>query len=97
VVVALATLAPILLIVGVAQLTLLGPGYFVPDLPNAGDAAVSMRGMVTKMRVMRENMPILIGLSFVVSPLLYGLMFSASAFAYRSLSSAGVSAAHGRR
>jgi hypothetical protein len=97
VVVALATLAPILLIVGVAQLALLGPGYFVPDLPNAGDAAVSMRGMVTKMRVMRENMPILIGLSFVVSPLLYGLMFSASAFAYRSLSSAGVSAAHGRR
>lgn len=96
VVVGLATLAPILVILAVAQLVLLGPGYFIPDLQNAGDAAASIRGMVTKMRTMRENMPILIGLSFVVSPLLYGLMFSASAFAYRSLSGSTASTGHDR-
>jgi len=87
-----ATLAPIFLILGIAQLILLGPGYFIPDLQHAGDAAAGIRGMVAKMRLMRENMPILIGLSFVVSPLLYGLMFSASAFAYRSLSGSSATA-----
>jgi hypothetical protein len=83
--VGLATLLPILLILSVVQLVLFGPGYFIPDLQQAGDAALRVRGMVDKMRTTRENMPILMGLSFVISPLLYGLMFSASAFAYRSL------------
>jgi len=85
VLVGLATLLPILLILSVVQLVLFGPGYFIPDLQQAGDAALRVRGMVDKMRTTRENMPILMGLSFVISPLLYGLMFSASAFAYRSL------------
>jgi len=85
VLVGLATLLPILLILSVVQLVLFGPGYFIPDLQQAGDAALRVRGMVDKMRTTRENMPILMGLSFVISPLLYGLMFSAPAFAYRSL------------
>jgi hypothetical protein len=93
VLIGLATLLPIVLILGIAQLILLGPGYFTPDLQHAGDAAARMRGMVTQMRAMRENMPILMGLSFVVSPLLYGLMFSASTFAYRALAGASASVA----
>jgi hypothetical protein len=95
VLVGLATLLPILLILGAVQIVLFGSSYFIPDLRQAGDAAARVRSMVDTMRTTRENMPILMGLSFVVSPLLYGLMFSASAFAYRSLSASGAPAARG--
>lgn len=84
--VALATLLPIFLVFGVIEAVILGPGFFIPDLKHAGDTATTLRNMVSQMRAMQSNMPLLMGLSFVVSPLLYGLMFSASAFAYRSLS-----------
>ncbi len=93
VLIGLATLLPIVLILSVVQLVLFGPGYFIPDLQQGGDAAARVRGLVDKMRTTRENMPVLMGLSFVISPLLYGLMFSAAAFAYRSLSNSGAPAA----
>ena len=89
VLIGLATLLPIVLILSVVQLILFGPGYFIPDLQQAGDAAARVRVLVDKMRRTRDNMPVLMGLSFVISPLLYGLMFSAAAFAYRSLSNSG--------
>jgi hypothetical protein len=38
------------------------------------------------MERMRPHLPVLYGLSFVLSPFLFGLMLSASAFAYRTLS-----------
>lgn len=94
--IALATLLPIIVVLGTVQLILLGPGVFIPDLQHAADAGAKVRGMVAQMRAMRENMPILMGLSFVVSPLLYGLMFSASAFAYRSLAGSGTPVAYGK-
>lgn len=84
--VALATLLPIFLIFAAIEMIILGPGFFIPDVKHAGDTAAALRNMVSQMRAMQDNMPLLMGLSFVVSPLLYGLMFSASAFAYRSLS-----------
>src|SRR5579864_560964 len=89
VLIGLATLLPIVLILSVVQLVLFGPGYFIPDLQQAGDAAARVRVLVDKMRRTRDNMPVLMGLSFVISPLLYGFMFSAAAFAYRSLSNPG--------
>jgi hypothetical protein len=90
----LATLLPIAVAFAIAEIIILGPGVFVPNLQLGGDAAARVRGMVVQMRAMRENMPVLMGLSFVVSPLLYGLMFSASAFAYRALAGADAPVAH---
>ena len=84
--VGLATLLPIMLVVGVVELSILGRGAFVPDLKATGETADSLRGLAVQMRTMQSHMPVLMGLSFVVSPFLYGLMFSASAFAYRALS-----------
>jgi hypothetical protein len=91
-----ATLLPIAVAFAIAEIFILGPGVFVSNLQFGSDAAGRVRGMVVQMRAMRENMPILTGLTFVISPLLYGLMFSASAFAYRALSGAGSPVAHGK-
>jgi hypothetical protein len=88
VLIALATLLPIVVVFALVELVILGPGFFIPDLKHAGDTAATLRNMVSQMHAMQNNMPLLMGLSFVISPLLYGLMFSASAFAYRSLSGA---------
>ena len=84
--VGLATLLPIFLVLATVEMIILGPRFFIPDFKHAGDTAAALRNMVSQMRAMQNNMPLLMGLSFVISPLLYGLMFSASAFAYRSLS-----------
>jgi hypothetical protein len=84
--IALATLLPIFLVFVIVETIILGPGFFIPNFKHAGDTAAALRNMVSQMRAMQDNMPLLMGLSFVVSPLLYGLMFSASAFAYRFVS-----------
>lgn len=82
-----ATLLPIALIFAVAELAILGPSLFLPDMTNG--AGANLNKLASQMRAMQDHMPVLMGLSFVVSPLLYGLMFSASAFAYRALSGQG--------
>lgn len=84
--IALATLLPIFLVFALVQVIILGPKLFLPDFNHADDTAATLRNVVAQMRAMQNNMPLLIGLNFVVSPLVYGMMFSASAFAYRSLS-----------
>ncbi len=88
-----ATLLPIALIFAVAELAILGPSFFVPDMTHGAATGTNWRNIAGQMRAMQDHMPLLMGLSFVVSPLLYGLMFSASAFAYRALSGQGAVAA----
>jgi hypothetical protein len=91
--VGVSTLLPIALIFGIAELAILGPSFFIPDMTHGAAAGANLRNMATQMRAVQDHMPLLMGLSFVVSPLLYGLMFSASAFAYRALSGQGAVAA----
>ena len=83
--VSLATLLPIVLIVAVAELAILGSAFFTPDLQPATETAAILHRMAGKMRETQAHLPMMMGLSFVISPLMYGLMFSASAFAYRAL------------
>ena len=82
-----ATLLPIALIFVIAEFAILGPSFFIPDMTHP--AGPNLGKLAAQMRAMQDHMPVLMGLSFVVSPLLYGLMFSASAFAYRALSGQG--------
>jgi hypothetical protein len=86
VVVALATLLPVVLVFAIAEFAILGPEFFTPDLAPAKDTTASLHRMAGQMRSILSHMPMLVGLSFVISPLLYGLAFASSAFAYRSLS-----------
>jgi hypothetical protein len=87
--VGMATLLPIALIFVIAELAILGPSFFIPDMTRGTAAGGNLHNLAAQMRAIQDHMPVLMGLSFVVSPLLYGLMFSASAFAYRALSGQG--------
>ena len=61
------------------------PGL-VPDPGAQKDTTANLHLMAGQMRAMQTHMPLLMGLSFVVSPLMYGLLFAPAAFAYRVLS-----------
>jgi hypothetical protein len=82
----LATLAPILVIFGAAEFFILGPAFFMPDVAASNDAATNLHRMAQQMRSVQAHLPLLMGLSFVVSPLMYGLLFAPSAYAYRAIS-----------
>lgn len=84
--VGLTTLLPILLIVGLGEIAILGPDILVPDLGTAKGQAAELHRMAAQLRSMQGHLPLLMGLSFVVSPLMYGLMFAPAAFAWRVLS-----------
>jgi hypothetical protein len=81
----LTTIMPILLLLGIAESAILGPAIFLPDLNAKADAAVDLHRMAEQMRVMQANMPLLMGLSFVVAPLTYGLLLAPAAAAYKAL------------
>jgi hypothetical protein len=87
----LATLTPCLLVLGAAEFAILGPDFFVPDMATAKDATANLHHMALQMRAMQAHMPLLMGLSFVVSPVMYGLLFAPAAFAYRVLTGKAVS------
>jgi hypothetical protein len=86
VVVGIATLLPVTLVFGIAELVILGPDFAKPDLALAKDSTASFHAMAQQMRMMQTHMPVLMGLSFVISPVLYGLAFASAAFVYRALS-----------
>ena len=86
------TLLPLMLVFVIAESAILGPEFFVPNPKPAADATANLHAMAAQMRLLQKHMPVLMGLTFVISPLLYGLLFSASAFAYRSVSGRTVTA-----
>jgi len=86
------TLLPLMLVFIIAEFAVLGPEFFVPNLKPATDGTASLHAMAGQMRLLQKHMPVLMGLTFVISPLLYGLLFSASAFAYRTVSGRSVTA-----
>ncbi|HEY4941209.1 MAG TPA: hypothetical protein VII56_07250 [Rhizomicrobium sp.] len=93
--VSLATLLPIILIMGIAESAIMGPAFFVPDAAAQKNAAASLHQMAGQMRALQAHMPLLMGLSFVVSPLMYGLLFAPAAFAYRVLSGKAMLSSNG--
>ncbi len=88
-----ATLLPIFLIFGAAEYAILGPEFFKQQMLLTKDATANIHQMAGQMRAMQTHMPVLMGLSFVISPILYGLAFAPAAFAYRALT--GKSTPHG--
>jgi hypothetical protein len=86
--VGLATVVPIALVSAGANIAILGPQNFIPDLQTSTDTAVQMRQMAAQMRAMVDNLPLVLGLGLLLAPFTYGLLFSAPAFAYRVLVSA---------
>jgi hypothetical protein len=74
----LATAGPVFLLVMIAQAAIVGPDAMMSS--DTGFAATAAR-----MEKMRPHLPMLYGLSFVLSPFLFGLLLGASAFAYRTL------------
>jgi hypothetical protein len=75
----LATAGPIVLLILIAEAAIVGPDAMMTST-DAGFAATAAR-----MEKMRPHLPMLYGLSFVLSPFLFGLLMGASAFAYRTL------------
>jgi hypothetical protein len=93
VVVAFATLLPLLLLRVAAEMAVIGPAVFLQQVaallhqaaaPNT-DAAARMRESVERMREMSEHLPLLLVLNFLLAPLAIGLTMGPSAFAYRAL------------
>ncbi len=75
----LATLGPIFLLVMIGEAILVGPDAMTVQRDG------SFAETAARMERMRPHLPMLYGLSFVLSPFIFGLMLSGSAFAYRAL------------
>ncbi|HEY4125449.1 MAG TPA: hypothetical protein VGM36_12600 [Rhizomicrobium sp.] len=78
-VILLATLGPVFVLMAICEAIVLGPDALMPH------GTGSFADTAAEMEKMRPHLPVLYGLSFVVSPFLFGLMLGASAFAYRAL------------
>jgi hypothetical protein len=71
-------LGPLLVLTGVAEVALVGPSAVIPMPVTPAAAAVQMS-------LMREKMPLLMGLGFLMAPFFLGLSLGAGAAAWRSL------------
>ncbi len=80
-----ATLLPVLLIVFGAELAVMGPDYFFSGL----NPTASLTEQANRMQEMGKHLPLLYGVSFLLSPFMTGLTLGASAYAYRALVPAG--------
>jgi hypothetical protein len=90
--VGLAVLTPLLLVQGIAEYFILGPGYFASiaamarDGANAANAANTARYSIEQAQIVQARLPLLLGMGLILAPLMQGLLFSPAAFAYRVLS-----------
>ena len=81
----LATIVPITLVAAGANVAILGPQNFLPNLQVTTDTTAQIRQMAAETRALTENLPVVLGLGLLLAPFTYGLLFSAPAFAYRAL------------
>ncbi len=88
--VGLATMGPIVVIAVVAEALILGSGGAAPAVTASGDSAQQMQLMAAQMRLAARNLPLLYGLSFVISPLVLGLALAPAVYAYRVLTKPGM-------
>jgi hypothetical protein len=77
----LATLVPPLLILFVAELAIMGPDYFFSGL----NPTATLMEQADRMQEMSKHLPLLYGVSFMLSPFMTGLMLGSAAYAYRAL------------
>lgn len=86
--VGVASLGPIVVLSVLGEALILGSGATAHAASAAGNNAQQMQQMANQMRVAARNLPLLYGLSFVISPLVLGLALAPAAFAYRVLTGA---------
>jgi len=73
-----------LLYVGI-EAAILGPDSLNPHIELMGDKAAQARHSAEQLRLLAANLPVLMGVKFLLAPFLYGLLFGAPAFAWRAL------------
>lgn len=83
--VGLATVVPILLVSEGASIAILGPVNVLPNLQVATNTTLQMHQIAAQTKALLENLPLMLGLGFLLAPFNYGLLFSAPAFAYRAI------------
>jgi hypothetical protein len=84
----LSTLLPLFLVMGMAEITILGPDAMVSHVATKGSSsAEEMRAMAAQMRAASQQLPLLSGLAFLIAPFLTGLTVAPAVFAYRALTS----------
>ncbi|HEY0107677.1 MAG TPA: hypothetical protein VGB91_16470, partial [Rhizomicrobium sp.] len=93
--VGLATVVPVLLVAGFAQVAILGPEYFASIVAMTKDQAHAAKYAAEQAQMTAAKMPLLVGLGFVLTPITNGLVFAPAAFAYRVLSGKGEVASAG--
>lgn len=86
--VGVASLGPIVVLSVLGEALILGSSATAHAASAAGNNAQQMQQMANQMRVAARNLPLLYGLSFVISPLVLGLALAPAAFAYRVLTGA---------
>ena len=74
-----ATIGPVFLLVLICEAFVVGPDAMTMQSDG------SFADTAARMERMRPHLPVLYGLSFVLSPFMFGLLLSGSAFAYRTL------------
>jgi hypothetical protein len=83
--ISLLAVLPIFCVIMGIEVAILGPDAFIPPLDALKDPAKEAEFAARQARTMLEHMPVVMGLSFLVSPILNGLIFAPGAIAYRAL------------
>ena len=76
---------PVVLVSVAIQAAVLGVDSLNPHFELIGHQAARMQQQAVQMHRLADNMPLLMGLNFLLAPFTYGLMFSAPAFAYKAV------------
>ncbi|MEJ0024582.1 MAG: hypothetical protein WDN01_01030 [Rhizomicrobium sp.] len=85
-----ATALPAMLVVFVVNLLILGPDYISSIAAMFRDQGHLAKYAAEQSRMTSAKMPLLLGVSLVLSPITYGLLFAPAAFAYRALAGKNV-------
>lgn len=85
VLVTLATVLPVTIVWIAVQIMVVGPDALNPHFELLRDPAAMMRHQAVQMRQISAQLPLLMGLNFVLAPFIYGMTFAPAAFAYRAL------------
>jgi hypothetical protein len=86
--VCLAVFLPLALLYTGIEAAILGFDALNPHFELMGDQAAMNRHSAETLRLTAANLPLLMGVKFLLAPLLYGLTFGAAAFAWKALKAA---------
>jgi len=83
--VGLLTILPLAIFLVIVEAAIYGPEYFSSVAAMMRDQAHKATYMAEQVRITEAKLPLLVGLSFVITPITCGLVFAPAAFAYRAL------------